>query len=335
MNSIPTHDPNPSQARRALCAALACLFGAPAARAQQPGAYPQRPIRFIVPNGPGSSVDTIGRVLTTELAARLHQAAVVDNRAGAGGALGVEVGRTSAPDGYSLILGSSSAISVAPLLQKAVTYEPLRDFELISLVALLPNVLVCHPKLPVHTPQELAAWCRSKGTASNMASAGIGSTSHLAGVAFQSAAGFASLHVPYKGGAQGVMSVVAGETDWEMTPAPAAMGLVSQGKLRLLGHSMSPASDPLGGIPAVGQSVPGYEFSGWIGLMGPKGLGGSVIDLLVRATADALQSRELRKSFETHGAVPMASTSPAFRAYLQRDIDVTRRAVQAAGLRPE
>src|SRR5262249_19173773 len=150
------------------------------------------------------------------------------------------------------LVGSSSAITVAPLLQKAVTYQPLRDFDFISLLALLPNVLVCNPKLPVQDITQLADYARARGEATNMASAGIGSLSHLAGVALQAAAGFRSLHVPYKGGAQGVASVVAGETDWVLTPAPAAMSLVQAGRLRLLGHSMAPTTRPLGDTPSLG-----------------------------------------------------------------------------------
>ena len=163
---------------------------------------------------------------------------VVHNKAGAAGALGVEIGRTSAPDGYSFIVASSSSITVSPLLQKAVHYDLLNDFDFISLIVLLSNILVVRPALPVTSVAELIAYAKSKRGNTNMASAGIGSVSHLAGVALQTAGGYQSLHVPYKGGSQGVASVVSGETDWVLTPAPAALGLVAAGRLRLLAHSM-------------------------------------------------------------------------------------------------
>lgn len=302
--------------------------------AQAP-AYPQRPIKFIVPNAPGSSVDTIGRVAANEMAQVLHQAAVVDNRAGAAGALGVEVGRTAPPDGYTLIVASSSSITVAPLLQKAVSYDPQKDFDFVSLVAMLPNVLVCNTALPVQSTAELIAWCKARGNKSNMASAGIGSVSHLAGVALQSAGGFQSLHVPYKGGSQGVASVVSGETDWVLTPAPAALGLVASGRLKLLAHSMSPESQALGATPAVGQTLPGFEFSSWIGLMAPKGLPAAVTETLRQALSQALQQPALRKAFETNGAVPSASTPQEFRSYLARDVEQNRKAMQVAGVQAE
>ena len=313
-----------------------CALLAASGRAVAQGApYPQRPVRFIVPNAPASSVDTIARLVATPLGLVLQQAIVIDNKAGAAGALGVETGRAAPADGYTLIVASSSSLTVAPLLQKAAHYDPLKDFDLISLIVQLPNALVCNPALPVHSTAELIAWAKSRGTASNMSSAGIGSVSHLAGVALQSAAGFQSLHVPYKGGSQGVAAVVSGETDWVLTPAPAAMGLVAAGRLRLLAHSMGSDAQPLGTTPAIAQTVPGFEFSSWVGLVAPRGMPLDVAETLQRALAQVLQQPELRKAFEPHGAVPSASTPQAFRDFLVRDIDLNRRAIQLAGVQPE
>jgi len=297
--------------------------------------FPEHPVKVVIPNAPGSSVDTIGRALCLEIGKSLSQPLVMDNRAGAAGALGVELARAAAPDGYTLLLGSTSAITVAPLLQKAVTYQPLRDFDFISLVALLPNVLVCNPALPVQTIAQFIAYAKAKNGKTNMASAGIGSASHLAGAALQAAADFKSLHVPYKGGSQGVLSVVAGETDWVLTPAPAAMSLVAGGRLRLLGHSMTASARPLGDTPAIESTVPGFEFASWIGLMAPKGLPVPVAETLSRSLERALQRPELRQAFEANGAVPHFSTSEAFRAYVARDIEGNRKAVAAAGVQPE
>lgn len=313
--------------------AVAGLALSPLSFAQR--TYPDRAVKVVVPNAPGSSVDTIGRVVCIELSRLLGQPMVIDNRAGAAGAIGVEVVRNAPADGYNLLIGSSSALSVAPLLQKAVTYSALRDFELISLMALLPNVLVCNTQLPVQNLAQLITHAKAKGSASNMASAGVGSVSHLAGMALQSAAGFKSLHVPYKGGAQGVASVVSGETDWVLTPAPAAMSLVATGRLRLLGHSMSPDSQPLGSVPSLGASLPGFEFASWIGLMAPKGVPSSVIELLSKAMAAALLRPEVQKAFESNGAVAQASSPDGFRSHLARDIEINRKAVATAGLLPE
>ena len=321
----------------ALPSAAALLAGLAPWRAvlAQSGPYPQHLIRVVVPNAPASSVDTIGRIVANQMSMALKQALVIDNKAGAAGAIGVEAGRASAPDGYTLIVASSSSMTVAPLLQRAVRYDPLKDFEFVTLIAQLPNVLVCNPALPVKDTAELVAWCRSRGGKSNMASAGIGSASHLAGVAFQSAAGFESLHVPYKGGSQGVTSVVAGETDWVLTPAPAALGMVAANRLRLLGHSMSPESRALGAVPAIGSTVQGFEFAGWIGLMAPKGLPASVAGTLRSTVRAALKEPALRQSFETNGALPVTSTADEFRAFVARDIEQSRSAIRIAGIQPE
>ena len=309
------------------------LLVAPHAFAQ--ATYPQRPVRMIVPNAPGSSVDTIGRVFGAELGRILGQTMVLDNRVGAAGAIGVELARQAVPDGYTLLIGSSSAVAVAPLLQTALKYQPLTDFDFVTLVAQLPNVLVCNPSLPVNTLRELMTYSSTKGGNSRMASAGMGSSSHLAGLALQFAGGFKSLHVPYKGGAQGVASVVSGETDWVLTPAPAAMGMVSGKRLRLLGHSMPPSAKPLGNTPSLASELAGFEFSGWIGLMVPRGVPASTQDALAKATGSALQSAELLKAFESNGAVPGTIRGEAFRKFVARDIEINRKVVIAAGIKAE
>jgi tripartite-type tricarboxylate transporter receptor subunit TctC len=200
---------------------------------------------------------------------------------------------------------------------------------------LLPNVLVCNPSLPVKTTKDLIAYAKSKGDKSNMASAGVGSASHLAGLAFQSAAGFTSLHVPYKGGSQGVASVVSGETDWVLTPAPAAMSLVAGDRLRLLGHSMPAGAAGIGDAPSLGSAVPGFEFAGWIGLLAPKGLPSVISTALAEAVQKALQAREVIQAFETNGAVPSSSTGVEFRRFLEKDIATNKKAIAMAGIQPE
>ena len=280
-------------------------------------------------------MDTIGRVVAAQLATALGQPLVVDNKAGAAGAVGIEAGKSAPADGYTLIVASSSSLTVAPLLQKAVRYDPLQDFEFVSLVALLPNVLVCNSALPVNSVAEFVAYARAQGGKFNMASAGIGSVSHLAGAALASAAGFETLHVPYKGGSQSVGSVVSGETQWTLTPAPAAMGLVKGGRLKALGHSMAKGTQPLGPLPAVGDTLPGFEFAGWIGIVAPKGLPSAISQQLRRGLAAALQQPALRESFALNGAVPTVTGADAFREFLARDIEQNRKAIRVAGVQPE
>lgn len=336
------HNTRPAVTRRSALHALSTIAAGVAtaapwsawSQAANPG-YPLRPVRLVVPNAPGSSVDTISRLLANTLAPGFGQALVVENKAGAAGALGIEAGKSAAPDGYTLICASSSSITVAPLLQKAVAYAPLTDFDFVSLVAVLPNVLVCNMALPVTSVSEFVAYARAQGGRLNMASAGPGSVSHLAGVALASAAGFESLHVPYKGGSQSVGSVVSGETHWTLTPAPAAMSLVKGGRLKALGHSMAKGTQPLGSVPSIAETVAGFEFTSWIGVMAPKGVPAAVLDQLRRSLAAALQQPALREAFALHGAVPTSSTGEVFRDFVARDIEQNRRAIRVAGMQPE
>ena len=280
-------------------------------------------------------MDTIGRAVMAEMSRWMGHPVVLDNRAGAAGAIGVEAARQAPPDGYTLLVGSSSAVTVAPFLQKAVPYQPLRDFDLISLMGMLPNVLVCHPALPVNNVTQFLTLAKSKTNPMRMASAGIGSVSHLAGAALQVHGHFESLHVPYRGGSQGVASVVTGETDWVLTPAPAAMGLVMAKRLKLLGHSMSAQLHPLGDTPAIASALPGFEFASWIGLMGPRGMPVTTLTLLNALLAQALKSEQLNKVLETNGALARHTTPDGFKSFLTHDIENTRAAVQAAGILAE
>ena len=318
--------------RRAFAQMLA--FAALPAFAQD-APYPNRAVKLIVPNAPGSSVDTIGRRLGASLASALGQSVFIDNRAGAAGAMGVDAGRMSPPDGYTLIVASSSSVTVAPLLQKAIAYDPLKDFDFVSLVAVLPNVLVCNTALGVDSVSGLVAYAKANPGKVNMASAGPGSVSHLAGVALTAAAGFESLHVPYKGGSQSVASVVSGETHWTLTPAPAAMALVKAGRLRALGHSLARGSHPLGDMPAIADTVAGFEYGSWIGLMAPKGLLPAIAEKLRTAVVASLRQPALREAFEANGAVPTASSADEFRAYLVKDIEQNRKVIRIADVKPE
>src|ERR1044071_4822197 len=206
-----------------LFAVLAC-----GARAQD---YPNRPIRILVPNAPGSSVDTMTRILTTRLGEALGGASiVVEDRDGAGGLIGMDAGRKAAPDGYTLITVSNGSGVMAPLLKKVRPYDTAQDFALIGSLAITPNGLLGNPQLPVNSVKALIDYARAHRATINMASAGIGSQSHLAGALLMTMGNFESLHVPHKGGGPSVGSVAAGQTHWTLTPAPAAMAQVKAGR---------------------------------------------------------------------------------------------------------
>jgi tripartite-type tricarboxylate transporter receptor subunit TctC len=297
--------------------------------------YPSRPVRLLVPNAPGSSVDTMGRILSAKLGEALGQPVVVENRDGAGGLIGMDIGRNAPPDGYTLMGASNGALLIAPQLKKNVPYDAINDFALIGTYAVTPNLLVVNPELPIRNVQELIEYAKANRATINMASAGIGSQSHLGGVLLLTLANVESLHVPHKGGSPSVNSVVAGQTHWTFTPAPAAMSLVRNGKLRALGHSLPRRSAILGELPSVAETVPGYDYSGWAGLIAPKGTPRPIIDKVHAAMQKALATPEVRNGLASQGAEIFATTPEEFRKFLVQEVASTVKVMKAAQLQPE
>ncbi len=297
--------------------------------------YPSRPIRLMMPNAPGSSIDTVGRIFAARLGETLGQPIVIENRAGAAGAIGIEIAKNAASDGYTLLFASASGMSIAPLLQKKIPYDPVNDLAFVSLVAVMPNVLVVTPALPIATVKELIDYARANRGRVNMASAGPGAASHLGGVLLMVMGDFESLHVPYKGGGPSVASVVAGESHWTVTPAPAAMSLVKAGRLRSIAHTL-PARAPLfGDLPTIAETLPGYDYSGWAGLLAPKGVPRAILDKLHAAVVTTVSLPAVKEGFAAQGAEAVSTSPEAFRQFLQRDIANTEKIVKAAGLQAE
>jgi tripartite-type tricarboxylate transporter receptor subunit TctC len=308
----------------------------PAAHAADPAKdYPDRPIRMMMPNAPGSANDTMGRILAAKLGNALGQQIVVDNRAGAGGILGMEIGKTSNPDGYTLVSPSTAATSIAPHIHKNLPYDPVKDYEFISLFAVMPNILVVNPGLPPKTVREFIDYAKLMGSKLNMASAGTGAQSHLSGTAFMIAAGLESMHVPYKGGGASVGATVAGESQWTFTPAAAVLSLIKSGRLRALGHSLPKRTPLLGDMPAIAETIPGFSYSGWYGLTTPKGTPRPIIDKLRSTMIKVADTPEFRELIAAQAATVVTSTPEEFRKFVQDDIVQTGKAVKAAGLKAE
>lgn len=297
--------------------------------------YPNHPIRMLVPNAPGSSVDTLGRIFAQALTNVGGQQVVIDNRAGAGGTLGMEIGKNANPDGYTILSASTAAMTIAPHIYTRLPFDPLKDYEFVSLFGVTPNILVVNPSLPVKSVKELIDYCRGKNGEVNMASAGPGSQSHLAGILLLSLGKFQALHVPYKGGGASVAAVVAGESQWTVTPAPAVAGLIRGGKLRSVAHSL-PKRDPLlADLPSIAETVPGYEYSGWNGLLAPKGTPKPILDKLRALLVKATQTPELRKAFEQQLTAVHTNTPAEFRAFVAKELKEMGPVVKSAGLKVE
>jgi tripartite-type tricarboxylate transporter receptor subunit TctC len=314
---------------------LAAAYTWHAHAADPASAYPDRPIRMIMPNAPGSANDTMGRILAAKLGDALGQQIVVDNRAGAGGLLGMEIGKNSNPDGYTLISPSTAATSIAPHIHKKLPYDPVKDYEFISLFAVMPNILVVNPSLPPKSVKEFIDYAKSMGNKLNMASAGTGAQSHLSGTAFMSSAGIESVHVPYKGGGASVGATVAGESQWTFTPAAAVMSLIKSGRLRALGQSLPKRTPLLGDMPAIAETIPGFSYSGWYGLTAPKGTPRPIINTLRSNLIKVAGNAEFKELISAQAAEVVTNTPEEFRKFVQDDIVQTGKAVKAAGLKAE
>lgn len=316
----------------ALCAAsVAASVNAQGADAA--AGYPSRPIRMLVPNAPGSSVDTLGRIIGNKMSDVIGQQFVIDNRAGAGGIVGMEIAKHAAPDGYTVISASTAASTVAVLLQKNPSFNPVTDYDFVSQFAVTANVLVVHPSLPVKSVKDLIATANARQGQLNMASAGSGSQSHLSGAYFMSAANIQSVHVPYKGGGPSVTSVIAGESQWTLTPAPAVMTHVNGGKLRAIGHSLPGKSQFMGNIPSIAETIPGFDYSGWQGFMLPKGTPKPIIEKLRAAVIKTANLSDVKALLAAQATEVVTGTPDEFRRVVQDAMVKNGKLIKAVGLK--
>lgn len=324
------------QATRSLTLMLVAALGIGVAQTATAASqeYPSRPIRLIIPNAAGASVDTLGRIFANTMTQIGGQQIVVDNRGGAGGLIGMEIGKDAIPDGYTLVSASTAAMVIGPHIHKKLPFDPLKDYAFISLFGNTPNILVVNPSIPVKSVKELIEYNKSRGGKANMASAGVGSQSHLAGVMFLNMAKSEALHVPYKGGGASVAAVVAGESQWTITPAPAVAGLIKGGKLRAIAHSLPTKTALLGDLPPISDTVPGFQYGGWNGLLAPiktpKPILTKVRDMLVKTT----QNPEFRRLFEQQMTEVVTNTPEEFRKFVEEEIKAMGPVVKAAGLQP-
>ena len=294
--------------------------------------YPNRPVRLIVPNAPGSSVDTLSRIVATGLSEELRQQVVMDNRPGAAGIIAMEIAKDASPDGYTLISATTAASTIARMLQKRAGFHPINDYAYVVQFAETPNVLVVNPSVPVKSVKELIAYAKSKPKDFRMASAGNGSQSHLSGAYFQQMAHIDVLHVPYKGGGPSVASVVGGESQWTLTPAPAVMSHVGAGRVKAIGHSLPKASPLFKDVPPISDAIPGFDYSGWQGFFFPKGTPKPVIDKMRAAVVKTMERPDVRKGMAFQATEIVIREPAEFRKVVQESMVKNEKLVKAIGL---
>jgi len=314
------------------CAGLIIVTSAASA---QP--YPQRPIRMIAAQSAGSSLDTILRIFAVKMSDQLGQQIVIDNRGGAAGTIGVELAARSPADGYTLLAGASSSMIVSSFTYKKLPFDTLKDFAPISLFANVEAVFVVNPGLPVKSVNEFLALAKAQPGKLNMGSAGMGASSHLAGLLFVSFTGINSIHVPYKGGGPMATAVVANEAQWAISPAAALVGLIRAGRLRAIAISTAKRSPILPELPTIAESgVPGYEFASWNGVLAPTGTPRAIINQVHEVMRKVAVMPEVKEQFASQGLAPTASESPeAFAKMIRADYATISKVVKTAGIKPE
>jgi len=297
--------------------------------------YPARPIRMIVAYPPGGGTDIVGRMMGQKLGENLGQTVVVDNRGGATGNIGTEIAAHATADGYTLLMGNVAPNAINVSLFKKLPFDPVKDFAPVSLVAVTPNILVVQPSSPVKTVKDLIALAKSKPGTLNFPSAGVGSSSHLAGEMLKSIAGIDMVHVPYKGGGPALVALLSGQVQLMFATLPAAMPHVKSGKLRPVAVTTSHRSQALPELPTIAESgVPGYEAATWYGLLAPAGTPKAIVDRL-HAEIVKILATDTRQRLAAQGFEPAGTTPAEFAGYIKSEIVKWGKVIKAAGIRPE
>ena len=295
-----------------------------------------RPLRIIVPFPPGGPADGLARIVGDKLAVALGQPVVIDNRPGAGGNIGMELGAKAAPDGHTLVLAPAGNLTVNPSLYRNVPYDVARDFAPITVIAAVPNVLVINPQVPAKDTSELIAYAKANPGRLNFASPGAGSGAHLAGELLKSSAGIEMVHVPFNGIAPAVTAVVAGDVQLMFAAAPSALPLVAAGKLRAIGVASPKRIAAAPALPTLDESgLTGFDVTSWYSLVAPAGTPPAVVERLQQEVARALQSPETRAKLAGLGAEPVANTPAEFAVMIKSETAKWGKIVKDANIRPE
>ena len=298
--------------------------------------YPSKPIRLVVPFAPGGSTDLIARIIGQELEKSWKQTVIIENRPGAGGNIGVDYVAKSAPDGYTLIFGHVGTFGFGPSLFPKLPYDPIRDFAAVNLFAMVPNMLVVHPSLPVRTPRDLVTLAKSKPGQINYASSGPGSASHLAVENFKLLSKTDIVAVPYRGTGPMMTDLMAGQTSLTITGVPPLLPQVQAGRLRGVGVGSLKRVSVLPDLPTIAESgVPGYESTTWFGPLAPAKTPREIIVKLNAELNQILQRAEVKKRFAADGIEALGGTPEQFGAYVKTEIERWARVVREAGVKLE
>ena len=312
-------------------AALLCAVPVASAHAQE---YPNRPVRIVVPQSPGGSIDTGMRIITVKLSEALRQSVVIDNRPGAGTVNGTEIVARATADGYTL-LAVASSFTINPSLYAKLSYDPARDFTAVAQISKYPYMLFVHPALPVQTLKDVIALARAKPGSLNYASAGVGTGTHVAMELLRQMAGIDIVHVPYKGGGPAAIAAIGGQVQLLAGTTIATLAHARSGKLKAIAVTSPKRSSSAPEVPTFAESgVPGYEFETWNGLVAPARTPRAVIDKLNAHIARVSALPDVRKAFANEGAETVGASADAFATLMKSDAAKWEKVIRSAVIKP-
>jgi tripartite-type tricarboxylate transporter receptor subunit TctC len=330
----------PSNRRRFLGQALGAtglLLLPPAVgqgRAAEP--YPARPVRIIVPYPPGGTTDIVARIIAQQLGEALGRPFVVDNRAGASGAIGASAVAKSPPDGYTLLMGTANSHGINSALQTNLSYDAVKDFAPITVVASTPNVVIVNAKLPVRSLADLVTLAKADPGKLNYGSTSPGGSPHMSAELLQAMTGTRMTHVPYKGAAPMLTDLVAGTIQVGFDNLPSSMGMIQSGDVRALAVTTPERWPGTPDLPTVAESgVPEYEVSGWFGLLAPAGTPAAIVDRIQTTVAEAVRKPGVGEQFAAAGAKPVANRPDVFARQIAADVERWKKVVETTGVRLE
>ena len=305
------------------------------AQAQTPVAYPNKPIRFIVPYSPGGLPDTVARVFAQRLGERVGQSVVIDNKPGANGVVAAQALAASPKDGYTFLVTDGSMFSVNPAIYKNLGYEYKRDFIPISLAARAPLYLAVNPKLPVNTLQEFIALVKSKPGTINYGSSGVGSTHHLTMEAMKLALGLDITHVPFKGTGQSVPALIGGQVEVLFSALPSLAGFVKSGQIKLLASNAAQRSSQAANVPTIAESIPGFDFAPIVGILAATGTPASAIERISTEMAAIAKMPEVIQTLNNAGVDTIGSNPAEYNKALLDETERLAKTIAATGIKAE
>ena len=298
--------------------------------------FPAKPARLIVPFPAGGGSDVIGRIMAQKLTERLGQQVVVDNRPGAGGSIGTEAAVRSAPDGYTMVLASTSEIAINPTLYSKLSYDTVKDLAPIALIASTPMVVIVHPSLPVKTVKNLIALAAAKPGAINVASAGTGTITHLSGELFRSMTGVTWTHVPYKGAPPALTDLASGQVQVMFSSLPAAMAFIKIGRVKPIAVSTQKRAATLPEVPTVIESgVAGYDVEYWYGTFAPAATPKDIVNRLHEEIAQSLKQQDTINNLANQGASPGTLSQAQFADFVKAEAAKWSKVVKASGAKAD